>query len=330
MNSLVYTGVQQLSYQPTDAPQVATGEALVKVAAAGICGSDMHAFLGHDARRVPPLVLGHEIAGTVVGGSNDGKDVVVNPLIGCHQCDYCLDGRGNLCPHRTMLGMTRAGGFADYLSVPEHNLIFSDELNPIHAALCEPAATVLHALRLVERSAWRPLPESKVCIIGGGAIGMLGYLFLRAFGVSDISLSETNPLRRSNYQDGDVRLIDPTRERLEPNSFDIVLDVVGLQITRQSAIDAVRPGGVIMHIGLGEDRGDMDARKLTLGEVAFLGTYTYNMIDMRQSLKYLQEGRLGDLSWVETMPLSRGQEAFEALLSGKMRSPKIVLLPEDT
>ena len=329
MNALVYQGNKTLAFQEEVNPTTTNNEVLIQVTAAGICGSDMHAFLGHDERRVPPIILGHEIAGIVASGEDKGKHVTVNPLISCHNCTYCLEGRANLCPNRTMLGMSRAGGFAEYVTAPTGNLIFIDEpLSPEKIALAEPAANVIHALRLVQNTLWRPLPEAKTLIIGGGAIGMLCALFLKAYGVADITLSETSSLRRSNYESMDsITLHNPIEAKLDANSFDLVLDVVGIEPTRQTSIEVIKAGGVIMHIGLGNGAGQMDARKLTLAEISFLGSYAYTMSDMQQAIKFLSNGSLGSLDWLMTMPLSDGQAAFDALLAGEIASPKIVLIP---
>ncbi len=328
MNALVYTGSKTLKYQEESQPTAPSGEVLIRTTASGICGSDMHAFLGHDARRVPPLILGHEIAGIVASGEHEGKAVTINPLVNCHTCSYCSEGRSNLCPNRTMLGMNRAGGFAEYVSAPLTNLVFVDDLAPEKIALAEPTANVIHALRLVQNVLWRPLAEAKTLVIGGGAIGMLSVLFLKAYGVTDITLSETSSLRRSNYENmSNLELNNPIENKLDSDSFDLVLDVVGIEATRASAIDTVKPGGVIMHIGLGNGTGQMDARKLTLGEISFLGSYCYTMTDMQQAIKFLGNGSLGSLDWLVTMPLSEGQAAFDALLAGEIASPKIVLIP---
>ena len=94
----------------------------MKIEAVGICGSDIHAYHGHDPRRKPGLVLGHEFCGTVVDSASPlyakGTRVTGNPLITCGTCDYCVQGRNNLCEHRTMVGMTRPGAFADLMSIP--------------------------------------------------------------------------------------------------------------------------------------------------------------------------------------------------------------------
>ena len=121
----------------------------------------MHAYLGHDERRVPPLILGHEAVGTVLEGTSAGQRVVLNPLITCGVCDECLGGRQNLCASRDLIGMYRAGAFAEKIAIPEQNLIPVPEGMPgEHAALTEPGATGLHAVLLAERVVSRPLSES--------------------------------------------------------------------------------------------------------------------------------------------------------------------------
>src|SRR5438128_9459015 len=116
MKALVYTHPNEMTYREQPKPCAAPGEVLIEVEAVGICGSDMHAYHGRDPRRVPPLILGHELAGEIVQGPGAGKRVTVNPLITCGHCEYCVEGRNNLCANRTMIGMTRAGGFAELVT----------------------------------------------------------------------------------------------------------------------------------------------------------------------------------------------------------------------
>ena len=94
MQALVYTANEEMKFrEEADAAPLDAGEALIEIDAVGICGSDMHAYLGHDPRRVPPLILGHEAAGRVLDGPLSGKRVVLNPLITCGHCDHCLNGQ---------------------------------------------------------------------------------------------------------------------------------------------------------------------------------------------------------------------------------------------
>ena len=124
MKALVYTGPKSLDYRNAPDPDPGDGEVIVKVEAVGICGSDMHAFLGHDERRPAPLILGHEAAGMVKTGRLAGKRVTVNPLVTCGACEACRKGRNNLCPNRQIISMaTRPGAFAEYLAIPETNLV---------------------------------------------------------------------------------------------------------------------------------------------------------------------------------------------------------------
>ena len=123
MKALVYTNPLELTLSEEPDPAPAKGEALLSVRAVGICGSDMHAYHGHDPRRVPPLILGHEAVAQVVEGAQKGRSVVLNPLISCGRCDYCSGGRSNLCPDRSLVGMNRPGAFAELIAMPEANLI---------------------------------------------------------------------------------------------------------------------------------------------------------------------------------------------------------------
>ena len=167
MKALVYTANEEMTFRDEPNPQPDAEDALISIHSVGICGSDMHAYLGHDERRIPPLILGHEAVGTVVEGSNPGKTVVLNPLITCGKCKPCLDGRQNLCAERDLIGMYRPGAFAEQIAIPEKNLIaVPSGMDTNKAALTEPGATALHAVLLAEKSSSRPISESKALVIG--------------------------------------------------------------------------------------------------------------------------------------------------------------------
>ena len=328
MKALVYTATEQTEYREEPAPDPGPGEALVAVEAVGICGSDMHAWHGHDPRRVPPLILGHEACGTVIEGAEAGARVVLNPLIACGRCGYCQDGRANLCPARELIGMRRPGAFAERVAIPERNLIaVLGDLEPAKAARTEPCATAWHALVLAVRASWRPLPECRTLVIGGGSVGLLGGLILEAWGARRVRLAETNPLRRQTAGRAGLEVFDPLDHPAEAADFDLVLDAVGAAATRAAAIAAVRPGGVIAHVGLQDWAGAFDARTLTLSEITLIGVYTYTDADLRASLDALHDGRLGTLDWIERRPLSEGGGAFHDLNAGRTPAAKIILTP---
>ncbi len=333
MKALVYTQVQEMQWLDRPEPEAAPGEVVLQIEAVGICGSDMHAWHGHDPRRQPGLILGHEFVGRIAQsaapGFEPGTRWTGNPLIVCGTCEYCAQGRNNLCARRTMVGMTRPGAFAESMSIPAASLIAIPQDMPAStAALTEPAATAWHAVNLSMRALNRPLHECRVLVIGGGAIGMLASLLLAHLGVDAITVTELSPLRREALtRQVNCTAIDPREQPLPEAAFDFVLDAVGSKITRTQAFSAIKPGGVIMHVGLQDWASEIDMRKLTLAEISLLGTYTYTTADLRATVDALHRGVFGDLSWVEERPLRDGAQAFADLHSGQAAAAKIILVP---
>ena len=326
MKALVYTGVETLEFRDVADPVAASDTHLIRIDSVGICGSDMHAYLGHDDRRPAPLILGHEGAGTIVGGVLDGRRVTINPLVTCGTCPACLAGRDNLCPTRQIISMPpREGAFAQMVTMPEANLVvMPDDVSFEKAALAEPIACGWHAVRL-----GRDLvggEASTALVIGGGAIGVGAALSLKAQGVQDVTLSEPNEIRR-NYleQTVDFKVISP--DQLQGEMFDMVVDGVGFDATRATASAHARPGGVILHIGLGGGTAGLDIRRMTLQEITFTGTYTYTAQDFRDTAAAIFDGSLGALDWTETRPLADGAAAFADIRSGATAAPKIILKP---
>ena len=272
MKALVYEGVETLGYRevPDAVPQ--EGEHLVRVEAVGICGSDMHAYLGHDARRPAPLILGHEAAGTIRGGPRDGMRVTVNPVVSCLECPACLAGRENLCPTRQIISMQpREGAFAQYVAVPGRNLVeVPDHVPSTKAALAEPLAVSWHSVRLA-LEVLHPSMKRRVLVLGGGAIGLAAALALRAMGVDDVTIVEPNAARRAVLAD----ICGQNVNEAASGPYPLIIDAVGYAATRAVASEHVLPGGVIAHVGLGEDTGGVDVRRYTLQEITFIGTYTF-------------------------------------------------------
>ncbi|SAL07203.1 dehydrogenase [Caballeronia calidae] len=333
MQALVYTQPNEMQLLERPVPVAEDGEVVLKIDAVGICGSDMHAYHGHDPRRKPGLVLGHEFAGTIAQSRDskwkEGTRVTGNPLITCGTCEYCVQGRDNLCANRTMVGMTRPGAFAEYMSIPAASLVIIPPEMPAHvAAATEPAATALHAVNLTMRALNRPIPECSVLIIGGGAIGLFCALLLRSYGCRDLTVAETHAARRASAEnEAKCKTYNPLEHEAEPNRFDCVIEAVGAKVTRNSALIALKPGGVMMHIGLQDWASEIDMRKLTLAEITLLGTYTYTMADLRATVSALHQGAFGSLTWLEQRPLSEGAQAFADLHAGLAGSSKVLLIP---
>ncbi len=329
MKALVYTGPNALSYRDERDPVPKNDEVLVRVSACGVCGSDMHAYHGHDERRPAPLILGHEASGQIMSGPRKGERVTVNPLVTCGHCDACLDGRMHLCPERVIVSLpARPGAFAEYVTVPESNLVrVPDGLDPVHAALAEPIAVAYHAVDLGVARLARPLSAVTAVVLGGGAIGLTSALCLALRGGRDIRLGETHAGRRKTAeQAGPIAAYDPAGPKApKDGTVDLVIDAVGAVATRQAAFRMVKAGGVIVHVGLLPGSDGVDVRRLTLQEITFVGTYCYTMVEFREVVAALAAKRFGDLRWYEERPLSEGARAFADIDGGKTDFAKIIL-----
>jgi L-iditol 2-dehydrogenase len=329
MKALVYTGPEAMAFRDDlPSPQAHEGEVVIDVQAVGICGSDMHAYLGHDERRPAPLVLGHEAAGKVVSGSHTGRRVTVNPLVTCMQCEACRSGRTNLCGSRQIISMPpRPGAFAEQVAIPERNLVEVPDDFPIEkAALCEPLACAWHAVRLGAAASFVPLSSARALVIGGGPIGVGSALSLAAFGVREIYVVEPNPVRRPMLaKAGPFHILAEVTGNEGP--FDIAIDAFGGEPTRATASRVTKPGGVIVHIGLASGAGGLDIRRMTLQEITFIGTYCYTMKDFTDTFAAMVSGRLGTLDWFEARALGEGLSAFRDIRAGRNAAPKLILKP---
>ena len=327
MKALVYTAPETLEYCDVPDAKPTPDHHLIRVESVGICGSDMHAYLGHDERRPAPLILGHEAAGTVIGGPLDGARVTINPLVTDPASAASLTGRENLCPTRQIISMPpREGAFAQYVAMPERNLVeVPDSFSIQKAALAEPLAVSWHAVRL-GLAALHPADQRRAHVIGGGAIGLAAALALRAAGIDTLTLAEPNA-ERATYI---AETCSITIDNAPTEGLPLVIDAVGIAATRATASAIVSPGGVIVHIGLGSAEGGLDIRRITLQEITFIGTYTYTAQDFRDTCAAMFDGRLGPLDWTETRSLSEGARAFSDIHGGRVTAPKILLDPQNS
>ena len=320
MKALVYTGTMEAEIRDVAEPEPGSGQVLVDLEYCGLCGSDMHAWHGHDERRVPPLVLGHEAVGTVLTGDMAGRRVAVNPLMTCGDCRPCHRGNEHLCAERELIGMKVPGAFAERLAVDAVNLYpIGDGLGFEMAALAEPLACAIHAVRLgpVEPA------DREVVVLGGGAIGLLAAYFYRHLGFNSVRIAETNAHRRAGLEKlGLAEVYDPLES--SPEQVDIVFDAVGSGATRKAASALARPGGTIIHIGLQDSLEGLDTRRVTLQEITFVGSYCYRNSDFEEALALLDAGAIESGGWTEIRPLDDGADAFLAVHEG--RAPAKIIL----
>ena len=330
MQALLYTAPNTMRWAEAPDPEPLPGEVLIEVRAVGICGSDMHAYHGHDERRPPPLILGHEAAGHIASGPNRGQRVAVNPLVIDSDCPTVRAGRPHLSPTRQIISMpARPGAFAEFVRVPERNLLaVPDGLSLRHAALSEPVAVSWHAVRIGLRHLGEPVSAARVLVQGAGAIGIGAALVARHMGAASVTVAEPHAGRRAQLQnEPGIEAYDPTRADQDPgdNAFDLIIDAVGATATRSDASRLVRPGGVIVHVGLLPGAEGYDIRRITLQEITVTGAYCYTPDDFAAALAAIAAGSLGTLGWIEARPMADGAQAFADLDAMRVNAAKIVL-----
>lgn len=224
MKALVYDGPRSMSIRERAIPTVEPGDALVRIEAAGVCGSELASFTGHSTRRAPGRVFGHELAGKVeaVGAPGDaplvGDRVAINPLLSCGHCASCLGGRHNICLRGRLLGREIDGGFAEYVVVPVTALAANHDLDAEHLTLVEPLANAVHVVRLLGTVAGR-----SIAVLGSGAIGLCVITALVAAGADPVIAVDTVERRR------DIALTAAPRPHSPPTSRSPTLTTSSMQ-----------------------------------------------------------------------------------------------------
>src|SRR6185437_2668291 len=326
MRALVYTAPKQVMMEDRSRPEVRGDEVEIAVAAAGICGSDVSGFLGHSRRRIPPLVLGHEL----VGRTSEGKRVVANPLIHCGHCAACLSGAQNLCSSWRLLGMDRtAGCYAEYVSLPRSQVYeIPDELSDARAVMAEPLANIVHVFRIAA-----PTPFFRMGIVGGGTMGSLALLAAKRLGVRDILVQDLSDARLAVARRmGASAAVNVSSEegrmearRVAGNGFDLVLDASGVGAARQAAFDLCRPGGTVVLLGMGAEKSEIDFVTSIRKEHRVVMSFAYTPADFERSLALLTAGEIDLTPWTVEMALEEGQQAFERITTNPGDTLKILL-----
>ena len=326
MRALVYTAPKQVMMEDRARPEVQDNEVEIAVAAAGICGSDVSGFLGHSRRRIPPLVLGHEL----VGRTPEGKRVVANPLIHCGNCSACKSGAQNLCSSWRLLGLDRtAGCYAEYVSLPRsHVYEIPDSLSDARAVITEPLANIVHLFRIAA-----PAPFFRMGIVGGGTMGSLALLAARRLGVREILVQDLSDARlRVARQMGASAAVNVSSEegraearRFAGHGLDLVLDASGVGAARQAAFDLCRPGGTVVLLGMGAEKSEIDFVTSIRKEHRVVMSFAYTPVDFERSLSLLISGEIDLTPWTVEMALEDGQQAFDRITTNPGDTLKILL-----
>ena len=342
MKALLLSEYRHLQLAELPIPEPRPDEILVRVAACGICGSDVHGYDGSTGRRIPPLVMGHEAAGVVarVGPSvtnvREGDRVTFDSTIYCGECDPCRRGTVNLCDRREVLGVScgdyrRAGAFAEFVIVPARITYKLPENIPFaEAALLEAISVALHAVSLVPIAA-----GSTALVIGAGTIGLLVQQALRVAGCSRVFVSDVDASRLKLSKElgathtlpSGPELARAVGELTNGVGVDVVVEAVGVTPAIAAAIDSVRKGGSVVLVGNVSPEVTIHLQKVVSRQIRLQGSCA-SAGEYPRAIELLSRGDIKVKPLITAIaPLEEGPRWFERLYTHEPGLMKVILAP---
>ena len=310
MKAAVLKDAGELVIEDVPEPQIADDEVLVKVAACGICGSDLHLY--KHGSLSPNLRIGHETAGTVaeigkkVKGFGAGDRVAVLGRVPCGECHWCVRGRHHVCPTR----LDVRGGFSEYVAVkPQMLAPLPEEISFRQAAVAEPMAVSLHGIRLAQIT-----PSDGVVVTGAGPIGLFATALLRDIGVRGLVVSEPSEKRREIASIWADRVVDPiaedsadaAREALDPGP-DALVECSGQAAVLEEAFGMIGFAGRILLLGACLESINLNPASMLVKETAFQGSYGCDMVEFSHCIELIASGK------VDVDPIISGAVSLDEL-----------------
>ena len=331
MQSIQYVGTKEVVVGEKVLPEVGEGEVLIRVAYAGVCGSDMIIYQGVHPRAKAPLVMGHEFSGTLVKGHSTlppGTPVTVYPLLSCGTCAPCQNGYAHVCNTLKLIGIDCDGGMADYVKVPEDKVLpipegFSLKLG----AFIEPVAVGVHA---VARSGYRP--GDTAVVYGAGPIGLCVAGCLSYFGANRVIVIEANPHRLEVARQMGFTVIDAIKddiratvaEHTNGRNADLAFDCAAHPSVHATILDILRVQGTSVVVGSYKKPPEVDLLKVEFKELTLIGTRVYTRRDFETAIAILQSGRI-DFDRLLTVATADAAPAqFQNLLQGNTDAIKML------
>ncbi len=333
MSAAVYVGDGKIAVEQVPCPEPGPGEVLIEISECGICGSDLHMVLERYAK--PGAILGHEWSGIVAAAPSDsdwtaGDRVVGNTSPGCGFCRPCRRGRPSVCLNRAAPDFVGyRGAFCQYKAVAADSLIrIPDSLSTRVAALAEPMAITLHALRLADVH-----PDDRVLVTGAGPVGLLLVAVLRAHGLSDITVSEPSPVRRKRaLAVGAAQVVAPGSLEPPPMAlpvdapYAVVFECSGQASALEAGLGQLDYAGSLVIVGTGFEPPRINQNRMIIFELEIIGAYNYNDDGFQPAVDLLDTGQLPLDALIEPddIPLSDVMVSMERLARGEIPSKVLV------
>lgn len=302
-------------------------DVVVQVAACGICGTDLHIIDGEFPPSPYPLVPGHEFAGTIaevgaeVTGLSPGQRVAVDPSLFCGRCDYCRNGRGNLCANWNAIGDTVSGAFAEYVAVPEANVYtIPDSLEFTSAALIEPLSCAVHGVDVLGGVA-----DQRVLVIGAGTMGLLLTQLLRNAGAAEVAVVDREASRLNLAERVGATTVATDAEAIRGAGFHTAVDATGAVPAITAAFDSLRRGGTLLIFGVADAEVTVPLSPFRIynDEIRILGSMAV-LHSYARAVEIAAAGRVDLASLIAPpWPLDSFPEAVAAVRSGKVAADRV-------
>ena len=341
MKALVWEAARTMTLRDEPEPTAAGDEILIRVGRAGICGSELSGYLGHNALRMPPLIMGHEFAGEIVDVGplvptfrpdlTVGALVTVNPLWYCGDCEPCARGLNQLCGNRRLIGAHRPGAFAEYVSAPAKlALRLPAGMDTRIGALTEPVGC---AARIGELAG--DVADADCLIIGAGPIGLLSLQMLRYQGAARVFIAEIDEARLAMgealggipIQPGQADTVATVIEATAGAGVAVSVDAVGTALTREQCVSATKASGRLILSGLHEESSAMPVAAMIRSEIVAVGSFAYSPANFARALELLEAGAIRLAPWIHEAPLAEGGRWFERLVEAPGDVSKVLLVP---
>lgn len=340
MIAVYYVGDNQMEIRDIPVPIPKSDEYLIRIDACGVCGSDVEGYLGKTGRRIAPMIMGHECAGTVekspAGGVYPaGCKVAVFPKFFCGECDTCREGNVNLCPNARFLGVMECdGAMTEFICVKEQYLIPYQGVGADIASLAEPAAVSYNGV--FKFSDEQIKSAQNILVVGAGTIGLMALLWLKYRGAKRVIVSDAADFRlQLALQMGADAIVNPLKGDFEQTlaaltnggMCELSIEAVGIAPTAQSSLDALKLTGCAVWIGNAEKMVSINMQSVVTRELSIKGNYIYSLKDFVSCVNLLSEKAI-DVKPLIThyLDMSKGVEAFGLLKDNKNgRAIKIVL-----
>lgn len=335
MKAAVFHGANKpLEIEDVSTPKIGPEEALIKIAACGVCHTDLHYLEGVPTFKKPPVILGHEASGLVTKTGEKVINVEVDdrvlipPVLTCGYCYSCRIGRENLCRNIVMIGNSIDGAYAEYAKIPAKDLIKLPKEIPLEEAsiISDAMSTPFHALK--NRANLRP--GDSVVIYGVGGVGLNAVQIAVALGASVIAVDKIDGKLKQAKELGASETINVNNEnpvkgvrRITGGGADVAVEAIGIPEVMRMAFDSVRWGGRAVIIGYSHKDVSISAATLMFREKEVYGSLGCRIVDYPPLIDMIRRGRL-KLLVSDKMPLEKINEALEMLKEGKIKTRAIV------